>query len=82
MLRAILMVLILASTLIVGGFVFLVGATVVLLYLGFLYLTGRGVVKPVRQWGYTETTTASVNDNEKRVIIDAQYEEIGQTKEY
>lgn len=81
MLRAILMVLILATTLIVGGFVFLIGATVVLLYLGFLYLTGRGVVKPVRQWGYSETAT-NVDTGEKRVIIDAHYEEIGQTKEY
>ena len=82
MLRAILMVLILATTLIVGGFVFLIGATVVLMYLGFLYLTGRGVVKPVRQWGFTEATANNVDTSEKRVIIDAQYEEIGQTKEY
>lgn len=77
------MALILASTLIVGGFVFLIGTLVVLMYLGFLYLTGRGVVKPVRQWGYAEqAAAANVDASEKRVIIDAQYEEIGQTKEY
>lgn len=85
MLKALLIAVIAAGSLILGGFVFLLLTFVVLLYLGVLRLTGRGVIKPVRQWGYHEDrfSAAEAQAAEQKVIIDAQYEEIkAQTKEF
>lgn len=85
MLKALLIAVIAAGSLILGGVVFLLLSFAVLFYLGVLWLTGRGVVKPARQWGYREDrfSAAEAQAAEQRVIIDAQYEEIkAQTREF